>query len=137
MASLRKSHEGDGVLNSLVEYANEHGLTLVAQPKCDGLPISIKYSRGILQEASTRGDGFVGENVTDQARVFDDGMLNDILDASFNYEVRGEVLFPTHNYRRRQGSGLHEAPQLGSGGAQEGRYGRPVAAHHRDLGHSR
>ena len=98
MASLRKSHEGDGVLNSLVEYANEHGLTLVAQPKCDGLPISIKYSRGILQEASTRGDGFVGENVTDQARVFDDGMLNDILDASFNYEVRGEVLFPTHNY---------------------------------------
>ena len=98
MASLRKSHEGDGVLNSLVDYANEHGLTLVAQPKCDGLPISIKYSRGILQEASTRGDGFVGENVTDQARVIDDGMLNDILDASFNYEVRGEVLFPTHNY---------------------------------------
>lgn len=98
MASLRKSHEGDGVLSSLVEYANEHGLTLVAQPKCDGLPISIKYSRGILQEASTRGDGFVGENVTDQARVIDDGMLNDILDASFNYEVRGEVLFLTHNY---------------------------------------
>lgn len=98
MSSLRKSHEGDGVLNSLVEYANEHWLTLVAQPKCDGLPISIKYSRGILQEASTRGDGFVGENVTDQARVIDDGMLNDILDASFNYEVRGEVLFPAHNY---------------------------------------
>ena len=98
MASLRKAHDGDGVLGSLVEYANEHGLTLVAQPKCDGLPISIKYHRGILQEASTRGDGFVGENVTDQARLIDHGMLNDILDSSFNYEVRGEVLFPTHNY---------------------------------------
>lgn len=98
MSSLRKSHEGDGVLNSLAEYANEHGLTIVAQPKCDGLPISIKYSRGVLQEASTRGDGFVGENVTDQARIIDYGMLNDILDSSFSYEVRGEVLFPTHNY---------------------------------------
>ena len=98
MASLRKAHDGDGVLGSLVEYANEHGLALVAQPKCDGLPISIKYHRGILQEASTRGDGFVGENVTDQARLIDHGMLNDILDSSFSYEVRGEVLFPTFRY---------------------------------------
>ena len=98
MASLRKTHDGDGVLNSLADYANEHNLTLVAQPKCDGLPISIKYSEGILQEASTRGDGFTGENVTTQARLIDNGVLNDILDASFDYEVRGEVLFPTYNY---------------------------------------
>lgn len=120
MSSLRKSHEGDGVLGSLVEYANEHGLTLVAQPKCDGLPISIKYLKGVLQEASTRGDGFVGENVTTQARLIDYGMLNDILDSSFNYEVRGEVLFPTFRYDTMKARGYTKPRSSAVGALRKG-----------------
>lgn len=120
MASLRKAHDGDGVLGSLVEYANEHGLTLAAQPKCDGLPISIKYRHGILQEASTRGDGFVGENVTTQARLIDHGMLNDILDSSFNYEVRGEVLFPTFRYETMKARGYTKPRSSAVGALRKG-----------------
>jgi DNA ligase (NAD+) len=65
-------------------------IAYVAEPKIDGLSLSLRYEGGVLVQAATRGDGEVGENVTDNARTIAD-IPHRVEGAPAVMEVRGEV----------------------------------------------
>lgn len=70
-------------------------VVMTAEPKIDGLSLSLRYEAGRLVSAATRGDGTTGENVTANARAVAD--IPNVLDGKFPeiIEVRGEV-YMTH-----------------------------------------
>jgi DNA ligase (NAD+) len=63
------------------------------EPKIDGLAISLTYEDGVLVRGATRGDGRVGEDVTQNLRTIGSVPLR-IPDAPELIEVRGEVYLP-------------------------------------------
>ncbi|MCS4089903.1 NAD-dependent DNA ligase LigA [Rhizobium sp. BK176] len=72
---------------------------IVAEPKMDGLSMSLRYERGLLVRAVTRGDGDVGEDVTANVRGIAD-VPQDIRAATTLpvLEVRGEVYMTKANF---------------------------------------
>ncbi len=65
-------------------------LALTAEPKIDGLSLSLRYEKGVLISAATRGDGAVGETVTANILTVDD-IPKEIRNAPDVLEVRGEI----------------------------------------------
>jgi len=75
------------------------GLSFVVERKIDGLSVSVEYENGRLMRASTRGDGLVGEDITENARTIRN--LPKSIDPSIPYlEVRGEVYMPFEVFLR-------------------------------------
>lgn len=67
------------------------------EPKIDGLSVSLEYENGELVRASTRGDGFVGEDVTANIRTIKT-VPEKIKNAPEFLEVRGEVYMPLSSF---------------------------------------
>ncbi|WP_299302869.1 NAD-dependent DNA ligase LigA [uncultured Litoreibacter sp.] len=82
--------EFDGRIRKYLGLREDAALQYTAEPKIDGLSLSLRYEGGNLVYAATRGDGAVGENVTANARMIDN--IPQKLDGAPDVlEVRGEV----------------------------------------------
>ena len=73
----------------------------VAEPKLDGLAISIRYVEGVLVQAATRGDGVTGEDVTHNVRTIAAVPLRLMAEGyPAVLEVRGEVYMPKAGFEK-------------------------------------
>jgi DNA ligase (NAD+) len=85
---------------------------VVADPKIDGVAISIRFERGTLVQAVTRGDGERGDDVTSNIRPIRSVPLKLRGDAPEVLEVRGEIFMPNASFeavnarREKQGEAL-------------------------------
>lgn len=70
--------------------------TYTAELKIDGLAINLRYEEGELVEAATRGDGTVGENVTENIKRI--RMIPKKLTQAIDIEVRGEIYMPKRSF---------------------------------------
>ena len=94
MASLQDVFSLEQVQAFISKCRGELGETeFSVEPKIDGLSVSLEYRDGVLTRASTRGDGFVGEDVTANIKTIRTVPLK--LDNAPEFlEVRGEVYMP-------------------------------------------
>ncbi|WMJ23369.1 NAD-dependent DNA ligase LigA [Paludicola sp. MB14-C6] len=71
----------------------------VVEPKIDGLSVSLEYVNGVFTRGSTRGDGFVGEDVTQNLKTIKSIPLK-LAEAIPYLEVRGEVYMPRKSFEK-------------------------------------
>ena len=81
--------------------ANDTGrsdLDMLTEVKIDGLAVNLLYENGVLNRAATRGDGWVGEDVTANVRTISciPYRLKGLVPT--RVEIRGEVYFPTKDF---------------------------------------
>ncbi|AYE86436.1 NAD-dependent DNA ligase LigA [Sulfitobacter sp. D7] len=82
--------EFDARIRKYLGLGSDAPLAYTAEPKIDGLSLSLRYEKGVLVQAATRGDGAVGENVTANARTIEN-IPQELKNAPDLLEVRGEV----------------------------------------------
>lgn len=84
--------------DKLIPHANTN-IRFCAEPKLDGLAVSLRYENGVLVQAATRGDGAVGENITENVRTIKSIPLK-LFGQGFPavLEVRGEVFMPKASF---------------------------------------
>jgi len=99
MLSLANAFEAAELLafdQRIADILGDQARDYIAEPKIDGLAVNLRYEQGVLVSAATRGDGRVGENVSDNIRSISDipWRLSDLDDIPAILEVRGEVYMP-------------------------------------------
>jgi len=105
MLSLANAFDDDDIMDfdrqvrAFLGLSAEEPLAFTAEPKIDGLSLSLRYENGELMQAATRGDGGEGENVTANARTIDD-IPQRLSGAPDVLEVRGEVYMSHDDFAR-------------------------------------
>lgn len=90
--------------------------------KMDGLTVALSYEKGHLVQAATRGDGFIGENITDNAMAIKEIPLQ-LKGFDGSITVRGEVYMPKESFlqlnalREESGEPLFANPRNAAAGS--------------------
>src|SRR2546429_1470257 len=88
-----------GRIRRFLKLGDDDKIAFSAEPKIDGLSMSLRYQGGELITAATRGDGAVGEDVTANIRTLEDGPQKlkgrNVPEVC---EVRGEVYMTKHAF---------------------------------------
>jgi len=79
---------------------NIEEIEYVAELKIDGVSVSIQYKNGNYDKAATRGDGEVGEEITNNIKTIKSIPLKIKSDRKLSLEVRGEVFMPVDDFRK-------------------------------------
>ena len=98
MLSLANAFNQDDIVDFIqrikkfLNIGNEKNIQFMCEPKIDGLSINLNYEKGILKSATTRGDGKVGENVTNNVSTITD-IPKKLHGEKFpeQIEIRGEI----------------------------------------------
>jgi DNA ligase (NAD+) len=108
--SVDDLHEFEGRLRRALPGAR---FEYVCEPKIDGLGVALLYTRGRFARGATRGDGRVGEDITQNLRTIKTIplTLEGELARTTSLEVRGEVFMPRQAFARLNAS-LEEAGQM-------------------------
>ena len=146
MLSLSNSYSKEELLDfdkrvkNLLDENDE--IEYVTELKIDGVSISIRYLDGKLETASTRGDGFVGEEVTTNIRTIKSIPLSinkSIDNYPDSFEVRGEVFMEVDEFnkfnelREKEGLKLFANPRNSTAGTLKLQNPREVAARPLDV----
>ena len=96
--SMNEILEYDRKIRRILNTSNDSNLEYVCELKIDGLSIRLRYERGELALAATRGDGRIGEDVTENVKTIRTIPL--ILQKPVDVDVRGEIYMPYEEFKR-------------------------------------
>jgi DNA ligase (NAD+) len=92
MLSLANAYNEEDLINfdqRVKELSQTNNIEYVCEPKIDGLAVSLVFDNGKLSYGVTRGDGSVGEDITNNIKTIKQIPIN--VNETRNFEVRGEV----------------------------------------------
>jgi DNA ligase (NAD+) len=141
MLSLDNTYSEDEVANfykRIKRLLPDEKIPVVIEPKVDGVAVSVMYEKGRLKYAATRGDGVVGDDITQNVKTIRSVPHQLRGDAPDVFEVRGEAYLDKTGFeklnRERKAAGLPLFANPRNAAAGSLKHLDPKAAAQRPLG---
>lgn len=138
MGSLQDVFSTAEVQDFLSRMAEQGAHEFTVEPKIDGLSVSLEYENGVLVRGSTRGDGFIGEDITANIKTIRTIPLS-LPEKLPLLEVRGEVYMPKSSFaalcaeQERNGEPLPKNPRNAAAGSLRQKDSRVTAQRKLDI----
>lgn len=138
MGSLQDVFSVEEVRDFIRRVSEQGADEFVVEPKIDGLSVSLEYENGVFVRGSTRGDGFIGEDITANLRTIRSIPLK-IGEELPLLEVRGEVYMPKSSFaalceeQERLGEQLPKNPRNAAAGSLRQKDSRVTASRKLDI----
>ena len=138
MGSLQDVFDVDEVREFVERVKAEGAEEFTVEPKIDGLSVSLVYENGVLTRGATRGDGFVGEDITPNIKTIRTIPLK-LPEALPLIEVRGEVYMPKKSFaelcelQEKNGEPLPKNPRNAAAGSLRQKDSKITASRKLDI----